>query len=108
MTTRRRMRFASLLALGAMVIVGAACTPGAYPIDFFNEMHYQKNQRRLEPDRLSPAQGAVPVTGAQAPVIFEAAASLQSPLPRNQATSRSRLVRYSGNTKFRKIDLRIY
>jgi mono/diheme cytochrome c family protein len=68
-----------LAAVGAFGLV-TACTPGAYPLDFFNEMHYQPSQRREEPERLAPPPDAVPVTGARAPVSFDQASSLQNPV----------------------------
>jgi mono/diheme cytochrome c family protein len=66
-------------AVLALVLM-AACMPGAYPLDFFNEMHYQPSQRREQPQRLAPAPDAVPVTGARVPTTFRDAATLQNPV----------------------------
>ena len=43
----------------AVALLAVACTPGAYPIDIFPEMHYAPAQRRLEPNRLAVPPGAV-------------------------------------------------
>ena len=77
-----------------------ACTPGAYPVDLFGEMHYQPSQRRLEPERSAPPDGAVPTTahgrpgGARPPGVvtgtrrlsFEQARALTNPLPATAET----------------------
>ena len=50
-----------LLGLGLLLgLVAAGCARGAYPLDFFYEMHYQQSYRSHEPPRLSPPEGAVP------------------------------------------------
>jgi mono/diheme cytochrome c family protein len=64
----------------------AACNPGAYPVDAFNEMHYQPSQRRLEPDRLAPPPDAVPVTGAAPDFTFDEATGLQNSIVRGPQT----------------------
>jgi mono/diheme cytochrome c family protein len=76
-----RKRIAGL-TLG-LVAVMVACAPGAYPVDFFDEMHYQVSQRRQEPQRLAPPADAVPVSGARVPTTFADAASLQNPVERS-------------------------
>lgn len=63
-----------------------ACNPGAYPFDYFREMHYQQSQRLLEPDRLAPPAGSVPRSGARAPVTFAEAGTLQNPVRRSPET----------------------
>src|SRR5262245_36476091 len=87
--------------LGVLMLVGiglmTACAPGAYPIDFFNEMHYQASQRREEPPRLAPPRDAVPVTGARVPHTFAESASLTDPVQRSaENLSRARAL-YSVN-----------
>ena len=71
------------LALAGLMVLSTGCYPGTYPIDIFPEMHYQPTQRRLEPARLSPAAGAVPVTGGRPQYTFAQAETLQNPAPRN-------------------------
>jgi len=65
----------------------AACTPGAYQLDIFREMHYQPSQRLQEPNRLAPPVGAVPISGRAPAIQFDQAGSLQNPYP---ATAQSR------------------
>jgi len=81
---RVRARLAAVIALAG---VAAACTPGAYQIDLFRELHYQPYQRLQEPNRLAPPPGAVPINGRSPALSFEEASSLQSPVP---ATAQSR------------------
>ena len=48
----------ALAMLGGLVAVG--CSQGAYPLDFFYEMHYQQSYKAHEPPRLSVPASAVP------------------------------------------------
>ncbi len=50
-----------LLASATIVLTLAAfgCSSGAYPVDFFFEMHYQESWGSQEPPRLSPPEGSV-------------------------------------------------
>ncbi len=75
-----------LAVLAAALLGATACTPGAYPIDFFNEMHYQASQRREQPDRLAPPPDAVPVTGRRSAMTFDQATALQKPVDRTPAS----------------------
>ena len=81
------------VALLAALLGLVACNRGAYPVDVFPEMHYSQAQRRLEPERLSVADGAVPTAG-RAPVrSFDDAAGEPNPLPRAPGTiERGRLL----------------
>ena len=72
-------RGAGLLA--ALALLGVACNPGAYPIDVFPEMHYEPAYRRLEPNRLPPPPGAVPITGGKPAYTFDQAGGQTSPVP---------------------------
>ena len=81
------------LALAALALLGVACSPGSYPADIFPEMHYEPFYRRLEPRRLAPPPGAVPVTGGRPSLSFEQAGGLANPLPRTaDALARARQV----------------
>jgi len=80
-------RVSRWLLLGAIMLVSTACYPGSYPLDIFPELHYQPSQRRLEAQRFSPPQGAVPVTGGSAEYTFEQAETLTNPVPRTPASS---------------------
>jgi mono/diheme cytochrome c family protein len=72
--------------MGALALLVVACSPGAYTVDIFPEMHYQASQRRLEPERLAPPSGAVPVSGGRPAYNFEQATSLENPVPRDPQT----------------------
>ena len=69
------------------VVVFAACEPGdpgrstgAYPIDIFQEMHYNQSLKAQEPPRFAPPAGSIPVTGGYIPAPAKAdAADLVSP-----------------------------
>ena len=56
----------ALLALGAV-----GCSQGAYPLDFFQEMHYQQSYKAAEPPRISVPQSAVPYFPAQESTSFK-------------------------------------
>ena len=75
-----------LAILAAAVLGITACTQGAYPLDFFNEMHYQASQRREQPERLAPPPDAVPVTGRRPATSFEQATLLQNPVEQTPAS----------------------
>ena len=95
--------------LAALGVVAAACTPGdvgnirstgAYPIDIFQEMHYNQSFKAQEPPRLAPPAGSVPwrgfaeaysvkvgelpfVTHASLPALKSDAQGLVNPVPVN-------------------------
>jgi mono/diheme cytochrome c family protein len=57
------------VAMTAMVIL-AACEPGdpgrstgSYPIDIFQEMHYNQSHKAQEPPRFSAPEDSIPVSG---------------------------------------------
>jgi len=58
--SRRLVMAAILVVVG---VTAAACANGTYPLDFFYEMHYAQSYGAHEPPRLSPPEGAVPITG---------------------------------------------
>ena len=76
------------LVLGAAGLACAlvACTPGAYPADVFTEMHYQRSQRRLEPDRKTAPPDAVPVSGGRAVYSYDEAGAQPNPIVRSPET----------------------
>jgi mono/diheme cytochrome c family protein len=67
--------------LAALALLAVACTPGAYPIDIFPEMHYEPSHRRLEPNRLAVPPGSVPVTGGKPAYTFDQAGGLVNSVP---------------------------
>lgn len=78
--TRRRL---ALVALAGAPLLVAACSKGAYQVEIFPEQHYQQSAKIQEPPRLEPPEGAVPITGREAPIDPEKVAGLKNPLPRN-------------------------
>lgn len=81
-----RLTLRLLLLCGAVLLLGG-CNTGAYPLDVFPEMHYQPSHRPLEPERLAPPEGAVPLTGAPPALTYAQAENLPNPVPRNPQTS---------------------
>ena len=85
-----RRRAALLLAAAALpaVALAAACSPGdpfrstgAYPIDIFQEMHYDQSHKAQEPPRFLPPDGSYPVAGGFIPVDeIENIAEMSNPL----------------------------
>ena len=86
----------ALLAAIALLAM-TACNGGNYPVDAFPEMHYQQSQRRLEPNRLAPARGAVPVTGAAPRINWDQARDLTDPAATTPERLRRGLVLYQAN-----------
>ena len=78
-----------LIAAMAALVVFAACEPGdpgrstgSYPIDIFQEMHYNQSHKAQEPPRFLPPEGSTPITGGFIPAPAKAdAVDLVSPLP---------------------------
>ena len=89
--------------LFAVAFFATACKPGAYPVDAFNEMHYQPSQRRLEPDRLAPPPDAVPITGAAPDYTFDEATGLQNPIVRSPQDLTIELTRALANRRKRQV-----
>jgi hypothetical protein len=75
------------LALATLLLSG--CYQGAYPVDYFREMHYQQSQRLMEAERLSPPDGSVPRTGGRPVITFTEASTLQNPLRASGSLSAS-------------------
>lgn len=80
-TTPRRFA-ATLLAAVALSLLVAACARGTYAVDVFPEMHYNQSTKIQEPPRLSPPDGAVPVTGREVTYTAAEASGLVNPLLR--------------------------
>ena len=75
----------------AAVVVFAACEPGdpgrstgSYPIDVFQEMHYNQSLKAQEPPRFAPPRGSIPITGGYIPAPDKAdAVNLLNPFAVN-------------------------
>ena len=81
----RRAWVGALLVLGMLFLVTAACSQGAYPVDFFPEMHYSQAQRAQEPVRLLPPEGSVPQQGAELSYTSDQYRELVNPVPVTEA-----------------------
>jgi len=85
---RRRNTLLLLTAAVLMASVAAACSPGdpfrstgSYPIDVFQEMHYNQTQKSQEPPRFLPPEDSYPVEGGYISVDeIENIAELENPL----------------------------
>ncbi len=77
------------VAFVLLAVALAACKPGdparstgAYPIDIFQEMHYNQSYKAGEPPRLLPPAGSMPVSGGFIPAGSKAeSVDLTSPYP---------------------------
>ena len=80
-----------LVSLLGLALVAAGCgqpgqspwrSTGSYPIDIFQEMHYNQTYKAQEPPRLAPPADSVPITGKELPLpeLQADAASLENPL----------------------------
>lgn len=79
------------LAIIPFLLMAAGCgepgqgpfrSTGAYPIDIFQEMHYNQTHKAQEPPRLSPPPDSIPIDGAERdlPVSKVDAKTLENPL----------------------------
>lgn len=88
MQTSRRNTLLLLTAAVVLAAVAAACSPGdpfrstgSYPIDVFQEMHYNQTMKSQEPPRFLPPEDSYPVEGGYIPVAeIENIAELPNPL----------------------------
>ena len=88
MQTSRRNILLLLTAAVMMASIAAACSPGdpfrstgSYPIDVFQEMHYNQSQKSQEPPRFLPPEDSYPVEGGYISVDeIENIAELENPL----------------------------
>ncbi len=94
----------ALLLLAAAAAV-AACSPGdpfrstgSYPIDVFQEMHYNQTYKAQEPPRFLPPQDSYPIEGGFIPVsAIEDVNSLENPLPNDAVTLRRAALLFKQN-----------
>ncbi len=80
-----RRGFLLLAALSVLMLTG--CSRGAYPLDFFPEMHYNQSYKIQEPPSLSAPEGSVPITGSEVDYALAQAKLLQNPVPKDQGVS---------------------
>ena len=75
------------LAVALLPLLGGCYTTGAYPVDYFPEMHYSDYYKRQEPPRLLPPTASVPITGGEPARTLQEAVGLANPLPRTAGTA---------------------
>ncbi len=91
-----RKTLALLAAAATAAVVAAACNPGdpfrstgSYPIDVFQEMHYNQTLKAQEPPRFLPPEGSYPIEGGFLPVsVIDDVNALENPLPDGPMTMR--------------------
>lgn len=83
----------------------AACEPGdpwrstgSYPIDIFQEMHYNQSYRAQEPPRFLPPSGSIPISGGYLPAPPRSeAADLENPYASDAAALERGALLYKQN-----------
>lgn len=86
---RGRLALLALMVGYALLLVGCSRifpSSGAYPLDFFPEMHYQQSFKIQEPPSLSAPSDSVPITGREVIYTMAVARELDSPFPVIDAT----------------------
>ena len=77
----------SLWAMLLILLVAAAgCTGNrTYPIDIFQEMHYQASKQSQEPPRRMPPPDSVPTSGKEVQLSAEQLLTVANPVARTQS-----------------------
>ncbi|MBI4312989.1 MAG: cytochrome c [Chloroflexi bacterium] len=102
----RRLRLLVPLGLAAAAMTLTACSVGAYPVDYFQEMHYSPAVRLQEPPRLSPPPGAIAFRGVgaeaemSAPPAYDLMARVQLEAVTRNPLPDTRTVRDQGAALF--------
>ena len=97
-----------LLPLLGLVMATAGCgepgqapfrSTGSYPLDLYQEMHYNQSYKSQEPPRLAPPPDSVPITGKDLPLpeLKADAKPLQNPIAADPAALRQAGVLYHIN-----------
>jgi len=76
----RLLVFFLILLCTGLALFGCIRREGSYPLDFFQEMHYQPSIKSQEPPRLYPPADSVPVTGREIIYTHEEAKLQKNPL----------------------------
>ena len=76
----------ALLVAAFSLTLLAGCSRGAYPLDFFPEMHYNQSYKIQEPPSLSAPADSVPITGRELDYTIDQARLLENPVPLTPAT----------------------
>jgi mono/diheme cytochrome c family protein len=86
-------------AVLALLVVGCIPTTFEYPVDFYNEMHYQQSYRRQEPPVVPVPTGVVPINGGEPVLPTDAYTSYQNPIPRTPANMQAAAALYQRNCR---------
>lgn len=91
----RLLVFLLILLCTGLALFGCIRREGSYPLDFFQEMHYQPSIKSQEPPRLYPPANSVPVTGKEITYTHE-----ESKLQKNPLNLKSEADRQMGERLF--------
>jgi mono/diheme cytochrome c family protein len=80
----KRSGLLALAGLAAGVVTLTGCSAGAYPVDYFQEMHYSPAIRRQEPPVMTAPDAAVGFQSAGGPQADLTAAPAYDFMPREQ------------------------
>ncbi|MBI4202987.1 MAG: c-type cytochrome [Chloroflexi bacterium] len=80
----RRAWVLTLVLVSVSTVMG--CSRGAYPLDFFSEMHYNQSHKIQEPPSLSAPGDSVPVTGRELAYTLVEARGLENPVAADDAS----------------------
>jgi cytochrome c553 len=69
-----------LVLFSLLTVLFLGCSQGAYPVDFFPEMHYHNSFKIQEPPSLSAPSDSVPLTGRELEYTMETARQLEMPM----------------------------
>ncbi len=105
MRSIRRNNALLLAAAALLAALAAACSPGdpfrstgSYPIDVFQEMHYNQTHKAQEPPRFLPPEDSYPVQGGFIPVEeIENIAEMPNPLDGDPSAMRRGALLYKQN-----------
>lgn len=86
----------ALIGSVMLALLAAGCSqpgdplrgPGSYPVELFQEMHYQQTYKAQEPPRIGPPEDSVPVQGS-AVVLPDDVRTLVNPVARTPQTLRA-------------------
>lgn len=103
-STKQQSMWLLFISIAAMMVF-AACEPGdpgrstgAYPIDIFQEMHYNQSHKSQEPPRFSAPEDSIPISGGYIAAPSRAdSVDLVNPLASNATTIERGALLYKQN-----------
>ncbi|MBI4310327.1 MAG: cytochrome c [Chloroflexi bacterium] len=85
---RSRKAWVLAVALASAFVLAGCSGGGAYPADFFSEMHYNQSYKVQEPPSLSAPSDSVPITGREVSYTLAEARQLTSPVAGDAAAAK--------------------